>query len=103
MRARFEAGNAKRVDHEHVEFKKLKMTTFTPQNTVDLMIEMPASTLDLTTRVITSHERTTVQRADFNLSGDKLNFDTVSRQGTLVGNVKMIVTGPSRTAPAKRP
>ena len=96
LRARFEAGAAKRIDAERVEMKALKMTTYTAANTIDLMIEMPVSTLDLTTRVITSHERTTVARADFNISGDTMQFDTVAQKGTLVGNVKMVITEQSQ-------
>lgn len=95
MRARFEANVARRIDAEHMDFKGLKMTTFTPQNTTELVIDMPVSTLDLTTRVITSHQRTTVTRTDFHIAGDTMRFDTVARKGTLVGHVKMVITDQS--------
>ena len=95
LRARFEAGKARRTDVEHLEFVDLTMTTFTPQNTTDLQILMTASVLDLNTRVLTSLARTTVHRSDFNIAGDKMDFDTVSRQGTLSGNVKMVITDQS--------
>ncbi len=91
MRARFEAGTAKRIDADHLSFSTLKMTTYNEQNKPDLVIEMPASSLDLNTRVISSKERTKVVRADFEIVGDTMQFDTVSRQGTLVGNVKMVI------------
>lgn len=96
MRGRFEAAVAKRIDNEHMQFSGLKMTTFTPQNAIDLQIEMPSSTLNLNTRVIVSHERATVQRHDFTISGDELEFDTVARKGTLKGNVKMVITDQSQ-------
>ena len=95
MRARFEAGTAKRIDAERVQFTGLKMTTFTPENTPDLNIDMPDATLDLNTRVISSTARTTVARTDFNISGDTMRFDTIGRTGTLVGNVKMTITDTS--------
>lgn len=96
LQARFEAAVAKRIDTERIQFTGLKMTTFKADtNTPDLHIDMPASTLDLTTRVITSQERTTVTRADFNISGDTMRFDTVARQGNLTGNVKMVITDQS--------
>jgi hypothetical protein len=95
LRAKFEAGIAMRVDADHIEFKSLKMTTFTEQNAPELQIDMPVSTLDLNTRVINSHERTTVTRADFHIAGDTMRFDTVARQGTLTGNVKMVITDQS--------
>ncbi len=95
LRARFEAGTAKRVDTDHLQFTNLKVMTFTEQNTADLLMEMPASTLDLNSRIIVSQVRTTVKRADFNIAGDSMHFDTVSRKGTLIGNVKMVITDQS--------
>lgn len=97
LRARFEAGMAKRIDADHLLFSTLKMTTYKERNTPDLVIEMPVSTLDLNTRVITSKERTTVARTDFNIAGDTMQFDTVGQKGTLVGNVKMVII--NRTPP----
>src|SRR6476469_4916191 len=74
LRARFEAITAKRIDTDHLQFKGLRMTTFTPENATELLIDMPASTLDLYTRVITADERTTVTRSDFHIAGDKMSF-----------------------------
>ncbi len=96
MRSRLEAGVAKRIDADHMSFTGMKMTTYTPQNTVDLLIEMPSSLLDLNTRVLVSHERTTVTRSDFYISGDQAEFDTIARKGTLNGNVKMVITDSSQ-------
>ena len=98
LRARFEAGTAKRIDSEHIHFSGLKMTTFTKENTPDLQIDLPEAILDLNTRVVTSPQRTTIARADFNISGDTVRFDTVERKGTLIGNVKMVITGQSPLA-----
>ena len=95
LRARFEAGTAKRVDADRILFTSLKMTTFTPEEQPDLSIDMPQSTLHMDTRVISSDQRTTITRQDFSISGDKMKFDTNSRQGTLVGNVKMVITDTS--------
>ena len=95
LRARFEAGTAKRVDADRILFSSLKMTTFTPEEQPDLSIDMPQSTLHMGTRVISSDQRTTITRRDFSISGDKMQFDTNSRQGTLVGNVKMVITDTS--------
>ena len=92
LRARFEAGTAKRLDTENVEFRSLKMTTFTPQSAPDLQVEMPLSSLNLETQVIESRERTTITGRDYTIAGDTMRFDTVARKGTLVGNVKMVIT-----------
>ncbi len=95
LRGKFEAGTAHRIDQEHVGFQHLKITTYTPENQTDLQIDMHTSVLDLKTRVLSSQERTTIQRADFNIAGDSVYFDTNTRTGRLIGNVKMVITDQS--------
>src|SRR6266487_6801859 len=95
LRGRFEAGTAHRIDQEHIGFQHLKITTYTPENQLDLQIDMHTSVLDLKTRVLSSQERTTIQRADFNIAGDSVYFDTNTRTGRLIGNVKMVITDQS--------
>lgn len=95
LRGKFEAGTAHRIDQEHIGFQHLKITTYTPENQTDLQIDMHTSVLDLKTRVLSSQERTTIQRADFNIAGDSVYFDTNTRTGRLIGNVKMVITDQS--------
>jgi hypothetical protein len=95
LRGRFEAGTAHRIDQEHIGFQQLKITTYTPESQPDLQIDMHTSVLDLKTRVLSSQERTTIQRSDFNIAGDSVQFDTNSRTGRLIGNVKMVITDKS--------
>jgi lipopolysaccharide assembly outer membrane protein LptD (OstA) len=92
LRGRFEAGTAHRIDDEHVGFQHLKITTYTPESQPDLQINMQTSVLDLKTRVLSSQERTKIQRADFNIEGDSVQFDTNTKTGRLIGNVKMVIT-----------
>src|SRR5216117_3847955 len=92
LRGKFEAGTAHRIDQEHIGFQHLKITTFTPQSQPDLQIDMHTSVLDLKTRILSSQERSTIQRADFNIVGDSVQFDTNTKTGRLVGNVKMVIT-----------
>ena len=75
--------------------RDLKMHTYTAEEKPDLEIDMTTSILDLKTRVLSSQERTTVKRADFELTGNSMEFNTSTREGTLVGDVKMIVHGRS--------
>jgi lipopolysaccharide assembly outer membrane protein LptD (OstA) len=95
LRGKFEAGTAHRIDEEHVGFEQLKITTYTPEDQRDLRIDMSTSVLDLKTRILSSKARTTIQRADFNIAGDSVEFDTNSKTGRLVGNVKMVITDKS--------
>jgi hypothetical protein len=92
---RFEAGTARRLDQDRVAFQDLKITTFTPENQVDLQIDMHTSIFNLNTRILISDERSTVKRADFNIVGDAAQFDTNTRTGKMMGNVKMVITGQS--------
>jgi hypothetical protein len=92
VRGRFTAGTARRVDANHMELRDLTITTFTDDDQVDLNIVMTDSVLDLSTHELSSNQRTTIKRSDFEIVGDHARFDTAARHGTLTGNVKMVIT-----------
>src|SRR6202011_4124749 len=91
LRGKFVAGTARRIDEEHIRFQDLKITTFAAGNQVDLQIDMPTSIFDLKTKILSSQERATIKRADFDIVGDSLQFDTNTRTGRMIGNVKMVI------------
>ena len=95
LRGKFEAGTARRIDEGHMGFQNLKITTYTPEKRVDPEVDMRTSVLDLKTKVLSSQERSTIKRADFNIVGDSVQFDTDARTGRLIGNVKMVITSQS--------
>ncbi len=88
---RFEAATAARLDENHVRFTNLKMTTFDAKEQVDFKVDMSDAVLDLETRVIDSKARTKVKRADFEIAGDAMTFNTLTKLGTLKGNVHMTI------------
>jgi lipopolysaccharide export system protein LptC len=93
----------RRLDAENIEFQGVKFTTFVPETeTPDLEISMEASVFNLKTQVLTSKVRSTVKRSDFEVAGDTMKFEMITRQGTLSGNVKMVVRGKAR-APKNEP
>jgi lipopolysaccharide assembly outer membrane protein LptD (OstA) len=96
LRGRFEAESAKRLDEVHVGFHTLKIMTYTPEGQPDLTIELSEAILNLNTRILSSNERSAIKRSDFNIVGDSVEFDTNSRVGKLVGNVKMVITSQSK-------
>ncbi len=97
LRGKLEAGVTRRLDDERVEFRGVKFTTFIPESeTPDLEIIMSTSVFNLKTQVLNSSERTTVKRSDFEITGDKMQFEMLTRKGTLAGNVKMVVRGKAR-------
>ncbi|PYK34145.1 MAG: hypothetical protein DME58_03280 [Verrucomicrobia bacterium] len=103
LRGKFEAGTAYRIDQEHIGFQQLKITTYTPEDQQDLRIDMSTSVLDLKTRILSSKARTTIQRADFNIAGDSVEFDTNSKTGRLIGNIKMVITDKSHLTATPSP
>jgi len=96
LRGKFAAKTARRIDEGHVDFQELEILTYTPENQVDLQVDMHTGVLDLKTRILSSNERTLIKRADFNIAGDSVQFDTDKRIGHLSGNVKMVLTQQSQ-------
>src|ERR1700719_5397775 len=96
LRGRFEAASAKRLDEYHIGFHSLKIITYTPESKPDLTVELSESVLNLKTRILSSNEHTIFKRADFDISGDSVEFDTNTHTGKLVGNVKMVITSQSQ-------
>lgn len=86
---RFEAATAARIDQDHVRFTNLKMTTFDKHEQPDFKVDMTDAILNLETRVIDSKQRTKVKRADFEIAGDTMSFNTMTKLGNLTGNVHM--------------
>src|SRR3954470_15660275 len=102
MRGKLEAGVTRRLDEENIEFEGVKFTTFMPETkTPDLEIVTKTSSLNLRSQVFKSKERTVVKRADFEIVGDSMEFEMITRQGTLAGNVKMVVRGKTRALQAE--
>jgi hypothetical protein len=99
LRGKLEAGLTRRLDDEHVEFRDVKFTSFIPETeTPDIEVIMSSSVFNLKTQIFNSSERTTVKRSDFEITGDRMQFEMLTRKGTLDGNVKMVVRGKARAS-----
>jgi hypothetical protein len=86
---KFDAEKAARLDENHVRFTSLKMQTFDQQQKPDINVTMTDGILNLETKVIESTQRTTLQRTDFQISGDTMSFSTVTHEGQMTGKVHM--------------
>ena len=94
LRGKLHAGVTRRLDAENIEFQGVKFTTFIPQTEKpNLQISVYKAVFNLKTQVLTSDVRSTVKREDFEVAGDTMRFEMVSRLSTLEGNVKMVVRG----------
>src|SRR3954452_8386144 len=104
LRGKLQAGVTRRLDPENIEFRGVKFTTFIPETEApNLDITLDTAVFNLKTQVLTSNVRSTVKRSDFEVSGDRMRFEMLTRQSTIEGNVKMIVRGKMRTPGEEQP
>lgn len=83
------AGQIQRVDDEFLQIKELKLDLYDDSGNSEFRIDMPTSIFSTKTRIITSDEPVFIHHRDFDLTGSKLEFDTASRKGRLIGPVTM--------------
>ena len=67
----------------------------------NLRVEMKTATYHLDTKILTSEERTKVARADFQIEGDSMIFDTITSQGQMKGHVHTVIFDTSAFASKK--
>ena len=104
MRGKLQAGVTRRLDDQNVEFDGVKFTTFLPETeTPNMEITVNSAVLNLKTQILTSKVRSNVKRADFEASGDTMQFEMLTRKSTLEGNVKVVVRGKARTPGEEKP
>jgi len=99
LKMRFLIGVATKTDDTHVEMSDLQVETFDDEEKHEMTIDLPTSTLDLTTAVITAHHPVNVRRDDFDLTGDSMIFNTRTKQGGVGGNVRMTIYNMDDEAP----
>ena len=82
---------AKRLTNELIQMNEMKMDLYHPDGKEDFHIILPTSVFNLETHIITSDAPVTVQTQDFELTGDRMEFNTVDRTGQLLGHVHMSI------------
>ena len=92
-----------RVSNEIVKMEGTKMDLNHPDGKSDFHIELPASIFNLQTHIITSETPVTVRTDDFELTGDKMEFNTIDRTGKLIGNVHMHIHNLKQVAGPQQP
>lgn len=81
------AETALKLDERKVEFNNLRIQ-FADKEEKEIIVEIPHSILDLESRLLVADSRTVIRREDFDIAGDKAEFDTVARTGTFKGPVR---------------
>lgn len=84
--------SAMRTDIRNVKMNTVSIQTYNEQTSKpDIKIDLKSSMLNMDTNVITSDEPIVVSRTDFRLTGDRMEFNSKTRHGTVMHNVKMVV------------
>ena len=89
MQVVLETEIAFREDQHTLRLSDLRVETFDDDGKTEMVIDAPLSHFDLKTLMLTSEEPITIRRPDVEVTGNKLVFDTQTRQGKLSGNVRV--------------
>lgn len=82
----------RRVDQANVEMHNSVIQTYDDQTGAQsAKIEMLDSVMNTETNVLTTHDPVIVSRDDFRLTGDSAVFNTKTRQGKVIKNVRLII------------
>ena len=98
MEMSFKMELAKRIDADHLQMGNLKIETFNALGEPEMFIDLPVSVFDLNTRIITSKDPVTIRRADFEITGETMEFNTQTRLGRFAGNIRMLIYNRDRLA-----
>lgn len=99
----YEIKKATRTDLNHMAMEAANIQTYDDKGAPETNVVLTSSTLDLNTRIVTSDVPVTVQRSDMELTGDKMTFNTQTRNGRIIGHVRVVVYNSQGTKPAASP
>ncbi len=89
IQMRFVMELGKRIDADHLAMTTLHIQTYDDAEAEEMSILLPQALLDLNTRIITTESGVTIKRAEFELHGKILEFNTETKLGRLGGGVQM--------------
>jgi hypothetical protein len=92
MDLQFDIETARRLDQRNVEMRTASILTFSKDTfQPEVKIDLRNSVMNLENNVIRSNEPIVVTRNDFQLTGDGLEFNSKTREGRVIGNVRMLI------------
>jgi Lipopolysaccharide-assembly, LptC-related len=92
MEFRMDITWARRLDEQNVEMRSSVIQTYDDVTyKPSAKVELQTSVMNMETNIITSHDPVVVSREDFRLTGDSMEFNTKTRQGRVIGNVRLII------------
>ena len=91
IQMRFTMEIGARTDLKHMDMTTLLIETFDEAGKPEMSVNLPRSMLDLETQIITTEAGVLIKRSDFELTGQKMEFNTETRAGHLEGKVRMLI------------
>ena len=92
MEFRMDIEWARRLDEQNVEMRSSIIQTYDEDtHKPSAKVELKTSVMNMDTNIIVSHEPVVVTREDFRLTGDAMEFNTKTREGRVIGNVRLII------------
>ena len=82
-----------RKDEKKLKLDGLTLVMFQSSGEISLRLKTKQGFYDVATSMLQTHSTTFIEHAQFEMTGDRLIFDTSKRQGTLQGNVEMRIFG----------
>jgi hypothetical protein len=93
----FDMESARRLDDQNIEMHTTTIQMYNQQTfKPDAKIELISSTMNLDTEVITTKEPVHITREDFNFTSDSGVFNSKTRQGTMFGNIHLVIYNRSK-------
>jgi hypothetical protein len=93
----FDMESARRLDDQNIEMHTTTIQMYNQQTfKPDAKIELISSTMNLDTEVITTKEPVHITREDFNFTADSGVFNSKTRQGTMFGNIHLVIYNRSK-------
>ena len=89
-----EADAVTRVDDNRLMINGLVIHLYSQNPAENVQVDLSTATYHMTNEILRSATRSKVSRADFELEGDSMIFDTLTSQGRMIGNVRMTIHDP---------
>lgn len=96
LEMRFDVGVATKIAEDQVKMSKMRVELYKPdangKPVYDMDIELPDALLNPQTKDLTTNTSVHIKCADYEVTGNTMKFNLDTKQGTLGGGVKMIIT-----------
>lgn len=93
----------RRIDDNRLYTEKLVVQMFNTDPKNNVRLDLKTAFYHMAGGILRSTERSRVSRADFQIEGDSLIFDTVKNQGRMTGNIRMVIFDTASFSGDKKP